>query len=227
VKEIDELLIGMSEEKFRDFTAGLIPETDRERILGVRVPLVKKLARELAADGRYHAFLDELPHRFHEENILHAEMICRLGRDIDTLLEYTEKFLPYIDNWAVCDTFIPKLFKQYPELIYKKTLEWLQSSHVYTVRFAIVTLLQNYLDEYFRKEINDYLAKLDSDEYYINMAIAWYFSFALIKQYDATIELFTGRRLKKWIHNKALQKAVESRRVNDGQKEWFRALKIV
>jgi 3-methyladenine DNA glycosylase AlkD len=223
---INQQLFELSDASYRDFHSKLIPNIEKERIIGVRTPVLRKYARELSKESLVNDFLNELPHYYYEENNLHAFILSLKKGDITEIIHEIESFLPYIDNWATCDMFSPKIFKKYPALIYDKCMEWIKSEKTYTVRFAIVTLMNLYLDENYRKEILDVIADIHSEEYYINMAIAWFFSYALIKRYDDTIPLFTEKRLDKWVHNKSLQKAIESLRIAGDTKAYLRTLKI-
>ncbi len=233
MSHIEDRLFALQDTAYGDFHSRLMPGYDRNRIIGVRTPALRKLAKELAREARKEGsqqpreFLRQLPHKYYEENNLHGFLIGELAGDFDTALALTEAFLPYIDNWATCDTFAPKALRKDPDRLYDKTLEWLDSRHVYTVRYAIVTQLTCFLDdEHFRPEMLERLAHLDREEYYINMAVAWYYSFALIKQYEAAIPLFEAKTLDKWIHNKSIQKAIESYRIDKETKDRLRGLKI-
>lgn len=224
--ELTKQLFELQDIEFRDFNAKLIPNVNKETIIGIRTPVMRTFAKEFAKDERKFEFLKQLPHHYYEENNLHAALIATISKDINVVLEYVEEFLPYIDNWATCDTFDLKIFKKYPDLIYTKVKEWINGSTTYTVRFGVVTALQYYLDEHFDPDMLEILANLHTEEYYINMAIAWYYSYALIKQYDSTICLFEKKSLDKWIQNKSIQKACESFRVPQEQKEYLKTLKI-
>lgn len=225
MKQIEERLFQLQDLKYRDFHAKLMPGYDKERIIGVRTPVLRKFAKQLAKEPSAAEFLKELPHKYYEENNLHAFLIENLASDFDTAMEMTEAFLPYIDNWATCDSFTPKAFRKDLPRLYQKTCNWLESEHTYTVRYGIVTQLQLFLDDAFRPEMLEVIADIHSEEYYVNMAAAWYFSFALIKQYDVAIELFRTERLELWVHNKALQKAIESYRIDKETKDYLRSLK--
>lgn len=216
-------LFALRDKKYRDFHKKLVPTVDEARIIGIRVPELRKYAKAFPTQDK-DAYLDLLPHRYIEENNLHAFLICGI-KDFDEAMSRTEAFLPYIDNWATCDSFMPKVFKKHPDAVYAKVKEWLQSEHTYTLRYALVTLLNNFLDEEFRPEMLDLAAGLRSEEYYINMAIAWYFSIALVKQYDAALPYIRSRRLDRWVHNKAIQKAIESYRISTETKAYLRSLK--
>lgn len=215
----------MRDEKFRDFTSKLIPGVDKELIIGVRVPEIRRLARPLSADERK-KFLSELPHKYHEENLLHGAILQLIKNDIGEVISETEKFLPYIDNWAVCDMSQSKLLGKYPDMVFGKACEWAKSEKTYTVRFAIDVLLQFFLDENFKPEVFSLAESIVSEEYYINMALAWFWSFALIKRYDEAFPIIESKRLPAFVHNKAIQKARESYRISDERKEYLKTLKI-
>jgi len=216
-------LFALRDEKYRDFHKKLVPTVDEARIIGVRIPALRKYAKALAAECG-DEYLHLLPHHYIEENNLHAFIISGM-KDFDEAMRRTEEFLPYIDNWATCDSFMPKVFKKHPAEVYEKVKQWLKSEHAYTVRYGLVTLLNNFLDEEFSVEMLDLAAALRSEEYYINMAIAWYFSMALVKQYDSALPYIIERRLDRWTHNKAIQKAIESYRISDETKAYLRSLK--
>lgn len=232
MSSIEDRLFALQDVSYGDFHSRLMPDYDRKRIIGVRTPALRKLARELArqaksGDWDAAAFMGKLPHTYYEEDNLHAFLIGELAADFDTALEMTERFLPYIDNWATCDTFAPKAFQKDLTRLYERTLVWLESPRVYTVRYGVVHQLRYFLeDETFRPEMLERLARLNREEYYINMAVAWYYSCALVKQYDAAIPLFEAQRLDKWLHNKSIQKAVESYRIDKETKDYLRSLRI-
>lgn len=211
---------------YRDFHSRLIPNIDKNRIIGVRTPILRKLAKEISKSDYVDEFLKELPHKYNEENMLHGMILPIKYKKIDLLLLELDKFLEYVDNWAITDMISPKIFKKYPDKVYKYILKWINSNHEYKMRFGIVSLLQFYLDENYNKEILNVVSKIDIDYFYVKMAIAWFYSFALIKQYDDTIIYFENRLLDKWIHNKSIQKAIESYRVDKDRKEYLRSLKI-
>lgn len=223
--KITKLLFEMRDEKFRDFTSKLIPGVDKELIIGVRVPEIRRLAKPLSADERK-KFLSELPHKYHEENLLHGAILQLIKNDIGEVISETEKFLPYIDNWAVCDMSQSKLLGKYPDMVFGKACEWAKSEKTYTVRFAIDVLLQFFLDENFKPEVFSLAESIVSEEYYINMALAWFWSFALIKRYDEALPIIESKRLPAFVHNKAIQKARESYRISDERKEYLKTLKI-
>lgn len=223
INVVDELF-KLQDLGYRDFNSKLIPNIDKETIIGVRVPLLRKFAKEFIKTNQVDDFINELPHKYYEEYFLHGQILCSI-KDYDKLIYETEKFLPYIDNWAICDSFSPKLYKKYPEEILAKIKVWLNSKNTYTVRHAIVVLMNNYLDEEFSEDHLDLVSRVKSEEYYINMAIAWYYSFAIIKQYDSAIKIIESGKLDKFVHNKSIQKSIESRRVSDERKAYLKSLK--
>lgn len=227
IEIIKQELFNLQDLDYKKFHQKLIPNIKEENIIGIRVPLLRKLAKKIYKEKTKESlkFLNNLPHRYYEENNLHAFFIENI-KDLDESLDFTEKFLPYIDNWATCDSFSPKIFKQYPDKIYNQIKIWLNSTNTYTVRFAIGLLLTNYLDKEFKKEMLELVAKVKSKEYYVNMMIAWYFATALAKQPDATTPFIENKLLSPWIHNKTIQKACESRRFSKETKDYFRTLKI-
>ena len=211
--------------KYRDFQGKLIPPKTVDDMIGVRTPELRKYAKELLKREDIGEFLEILPHEYFDEDQLHAFIISGI-RDYDKCMEEVDKFLPYVDNWATCDQMSPKVFKKHrPELL-KKIKKWIGSKDTYTVRFAIGMLMEHFLDEDFDIKYPEMVAKIRSDEYYINMMIAWYFATALAKQYDAVLPFIEKKRLDKWTHNKTIQKSVESYRITPEQKEYLRSLKI-
>lgn len=226
MEQIVNCLFEMQDLKYRDFNAKLIPGTEKERIIGVRTPQLRKYAKELRKSGEWKEFVRELPHTYHEENALHGYILGEMKEDYEETMGLIEDFLPFVENWAVCDTISPKIFKKYPMQVYEKVQQWVKSEHVYTVRFGLVTLLQFFLDENFDPRMLELVARIHREEYYINIAIAWYLSTALVKQYEAALPLLESRTLDPWIQNKTIQKAIESYRISGEQKEYLRTLKM-
>ena len=226
MEEIKRRLFEMQDLKYRDFNAKLIPGTEKERIIGVRTPQLRKYAKELRKSGEWKEFVRELPHTYHEENALHGYILGEMKEDYEETMGLIEDFLPFVENWAVCDTISPKIFKKYPMQVYEKVQQWVKSEHVYTVRFGLVTLLQFFLDENFDPRMLELVARIHREEYYINIAIAWYLSTALVKQYEAALPLLESGTLDPWIQNKTIQKAIESYRISGEQKEYLRTLKM-
>ena len=223
--EIQKRLRDMRDAKYADFQAKLTPGVEPERFIGVRTPQLRAYAKELVRSGGYEGFLDDLPHRYFDENQLHAFIISEI-KDYDRCMEMTEIFLPYVNNWATCDQLSPKVFARYKEDLLRHAAEWIGSADTYTVRFGIGMLMQHFLDKDFDTSYMDMVAGILSDEYYINMMRAWYFATALAKQYDAALPILKEHRLDVWTHNRTIQKAIESRRITDEQKEYLRTLKI-
>ena len=226
-KTITDGLFALKDENYRRFHAKLIPDIPIDNIIGVRTPVLRKYAKEVAKLPETNIFLESLPHIYYEENNLHGALLSLLyPKDIIAFMEQLEHFLPYVDNWATCDMLSPKIFKKHLPYVYERVQKWLQSDAVYTIRFGIVTLLGFYLDNAFEPEMLQLVANVRSEEYYVNMAVAWYFSMALVKQYDATLPYIQNRVLEPWTHNKSIQKAIESRRIPQETKAYLRGLKI-
>ena len=225
MEEVAKLLFSKQDIKYRDFQAPLFPNIDKERMIGVRTPELKKLAKELYGSELANQFIETLPHQYFDENQLHAFLIS-LIKDYETCLNKVETFLPYVDNWGTCDQLSPKVFAKHKDELIVSIKKWLKSKHTYTVRFAIGLLLGLYLDDSFKKEYMELVSQVKSDEYYINMMIAWYFATALAKQYDSAIKYIEEKKLSPWVHNKTIQKAVESYRIGDEQKVYLKNLKI-
>ena len=218
-------LEALRDEKNAAFVAKLIPELDPGTILGARTPALRKLAKELWRAEDVTGFLAALPHRLFEENGLHAFFLEQI-RDFDRCLEETERFLPYLDNWATCDSLSPPVFARHRAELLARIRVWLASEKPYTVRFGIGMLMRHFLEEDFRPEMLDWVCAVRSEEYYVNMMRAWYFATALAKQEQAALPLLRERRLDPWTHNKTIQKAVESRRISDERKAELRALRV-
>ena len=223
MKEIEDLLFELRDEEYAAFQAKLTPTVDKELFIGVRVPEVRKLAKQLKNSPTAEEFLKELPHKYYDENMLHGLLISEI-KDYERAAEETDCFLPYVDNWAVCDIMSPKVFgKHKPELL-KKIREWTASEKTYTVRFGIEMLMSHFLDKDFKPEHLEIPASVHSEEYYVNMMIAWYFATALAKQWDAAITYLEQKKLGDWVHNKTIQKARESYRRTDEQKIYLKTL---
>ncbi|MDO4545814.1 MAG: DNA alkylation repair protein, partial [Bacillota bacterium] len=220
---IRERLFSMQDLKYKDFNCKLMPTVDPDTVIGVRTPELRKLAKELAGSEEAEAFLKSLPHEYYDENNLHGFLIEKI-KDYDACIAAVDAFLPYVDNWATCDLMSPKVFKTHLPQLLSEIRRWISSDETYTIRFGIEMLMTFYLDDEFSQEYPDMVAKLRSEEYYVNMMIAWYFATALAKQYDAVLPYIREQRLDLWTHNKAIQKAVESRRITDDQKAYLKTL---
>ena len=224
IKRIKEELFRLQDTGYRDGQAMIIPTVDPETFIGVRTPALRAYAKELLKSGDVSEFLRDLPHAHFDENQLHAFIISEL-KDFDECLAEVNRFLPYVDNWATCDQLSPKVFKKHrPELLESIRI-WIASDEAYTIRFGIGMLLAHYLDDAFDPAYLGMVAPIRSDEYYVNMMIAWYFATALAKQWDAALPYIELQRLDVWTHNKAIQKSVESRRIAPEQKEYLKGLR--
>lgn len=221
---ICERLFELADENYKAFNSKLIPTVDSETVIGVRTPAIRMLAKEICG-GDAEEFMAELPHKYYEEYNLHGFLIEKI-KDYDTCIASLNAFLPYVNNWATCDCITPKVFGKNTDKLLSQIDEWLCSKHTYTVRFAIKMLMNFYLDEKFDVSCLEKVACVKSDEYYINMMIAWYFATALAKQYDAAVLYIENRKLDTWTHNKAIQKATESNRVSEEKKAYLKTLKI-
>ena len=220
-----ELLFQLQDKGYRDFQSKLIPTIPVETIIGVRIPAIRKLAKEYGKDPESVEFLKQLPHTYYDENILHAVLVAEI-KDYEVCVKEVERFLPYVDNWAVCDIFSPKVFRKNKDKLIDKIREWTASGQPYTCRFGMEMLMTHFLDEDFRVEYLEIPATVHSEEYYVNMMIAWFYATALAKQWDATIGYIEDQRLDTWTHNKTIQKARESYRITPEQKEYLKTLKM-
>lgn len=218
-------LFSMQDLKYRDFNASLIPTVDKETVIGIRTPILRKFAKEFGKTEDAKAFLSVLPHGYFEENNLHAFLIEQI-KDYDEVVSALDRFLPYVDNWASCDCMNPKVLGKYPEKLIEKAYEWISDDRTYVKRYGIGMLMRYFLDENFKREYLDTVSCIRSDEYYVNMMVAWYFATALAKQYESTLAYIEEHRLDTWTHNKAIQKAIESYRITDEQKEYLKTLRI-
>ncbi len=225
VSFIRERLFSMKDDDYAAFHGKLIPNIDKSRIIGVRTPLLRSFAKEIAKTDTALDFINSLPHEYYEENNLHA-FLLEMSKDYDRLIFELDRFLPYVDNWATCDAMSPKVFAKNTDKLITKIDEWIKSDKTYTVRFAIEMLMKYYLDDNFSVDYLERVAAVRSDEYYINMMIAWYFATALAKQYDSAVVYIEKHRLSDRSNNKAIQKAVESYRITPEQKTYLRTLKV-
>lgn len=223
--EIQKRLFAMQDKEYQAFTAKLNPTIDRDTIIGVRIPALRALAKELKGSDAAKAFLAVLPHEYFEEYLLHAFLIGTC-KEFDEGLSETERLLPYLNSWALTDSMRIRAFDKAPERLLPYLERWLQSDHAYTVRYGILCLMNSFLDDRFDDAYPAMVAAVHSEEYYVRMMQAWYFATALAKQYDAVLPYLTGRRLDKWVHNKTIQKAVESFRITNEQKAYLKTLKI-
>ena len=221
---IRQELYALQDLKYRDFNSSLIPNIEKRTIIGVRVPEVRKLAKKLFAEIDCFRYFNILPHGYFEENLLHAFMIEKIN-DFDICIKAAEDFLPYIDNWAVCDSFFPPVFKKQKEKLLPRIPRLIKSGHTYTVRYAIEILMRLFLDESFKAEYLETVSSVVSEDYYVNMMRAWYFATALAKQYESAIVYIKENRLDDWTHTMTINKAVESRRINAETKSYLKTFR--
>ncbi len=223
--EIVKTLFEFQDEKYRDFQSALTPTENKTEFIGVRLPLIRSYAKEIIKRDDISDFLEALPHRYFEENQLHAAVISEI-KDFRECINELNRFLPYVDNWSTCDTLIPKVFKKHKKELLEHIDIWMKSGETFTIRFGIKMLMSYYLDDDFELIYPEKVAEIRSEEYYVNMMIAWYFATALAKQYESVLPFIEDKKLDTWTHNKAIQKSVESRRISPEQKEYLKSLKI-
>ena len=221
---IRESLFAQQDIAYRDFHSKLMPGIDIERIIGIRTPQLRKLAKEFTKDPEIDDFLSNLPHRYYDENNMHGFIISEI-KDYDHSIAEIDRLLPYVDNWATCDLIRPKSFNKNHSKLIKDIRRWMKSSKTYTIRFGIEMLMTHFLDEDFHPEYLEWVAAIRNDEYYVKMMVAWYFATALAKQYESTLPIIEQKRLATWTHNKTIQKAIESYRITNEQKEYLKGLR--
>lgn len=221
MEEIQKQLFELQDMAYRDFHSRLMPDIDKETVIGIRVPILRKYAKSIVETELAEKFIKELPHCYYEENNLHMMLITGI-KDYDRCISEIERFLPYIDNWATCDFPAPKCFENHKEDLLPVIKRWIASSETYTIRYGIGMLMRLYLDADFDPEYVRIVAEVKSDEYYVNMMIAWYMATALAKQWDAVIPYIEEHRMSDWVHRKTIQKAVESYRITDEQKRYLK-----
>ena len=225
LNDIRTELFKMQDMDYRNFNSKLIPTVDKESMIGIRTPELRKYAKQLGKSSEVKEFLQALPHKYFDENQLHAFIISEI-KDFKNCIAEINRFIPYIDNWATCDQLSPKVFKKHHNELFAYIKDWLKSDKVYTLRFGIGMLMEHFLDEDFDILYPETVSKIRSDEYYVNMMIAWYFATALAKQYESIIPFIENNSLDIWTHNKAIQKSIESYRITDEQKAYLREFKI-
>ncbi len=223
--EIQKKLLSFQDKKYKEFNSKLIPNIPCECQIGVRIPDIRRLAKEIRNTDEAEKFLSTLPHKYFEENNLHGYLLEGI-KDFDEAIEKTEKFLPYIDNWATCDTISPKVFRKNIPALYEKIKVWLKDTHTYTIRFGVNMLMKFFLDENFTDEVLLLVAEIKSEEYYVNMVRAWFFATAMAKQRDKTLLCLAEKKLDNWTHNKTIQKCTESYRIPDEDKALLKEMKL-
>ena len=216
-----ERLLSFQDEKYIDFQSKLVPNIDKKTIIGVKTPQMKEIVKEIFGTEEDTEFLQVLPHKYYEENLIHFFLISKI-KDFDECVKEVERFLPYIDCWPVCDQGSPMVFKKNHDKLLPLIKKWIKSKHVYTARFGMRMLMNEFLNDDFKEEYLEWVASKTGDDYYLKMMVAWFFATALAKQYNATIKYIENRHLDQWVHQKTIQKAVESYRVSDEHKEYLK-----
>lgn len=219
-----EMLLEVKDDKYKEFQAKLVPNIDSKTIIGVRTPQMRAVAKEVFNSDIRDKFLSELPHKYYEENLVHFFILAMI-KDFDECVEKVEAFLPYVDCWPVSDQATPKSFKKNHDKLLPYIKKWIASDHVYTSRFGMRMLMNEYLGDDFKEEYLELVASKKGDDYYLKMMIAWYFATALAKRYDESVKYIEERKLDEWVHKKAIQKAVESYRVSDEHKEYLKTFR--
>lgn len=222
---IQEKLFSLQDLKYKEFHSKLMPTVREYKIIGVRVPQLRKLAKEINKSDLKAEFLKALPHKYYDEDNLHAFLIEQI-KDFDECISALDDFLLHIDNWATCDMMTPKVLEKEPDKLYLKIQEWINSSHTYTIRFGVVSLMKFFMNDRLDKKHLNLLLSIKSDEYYVNMAISWYIATALASRWETVIPYIEKKKFDKWVHNKSIQKAIESYRITKEQKEYLKTLKI-
>lgn len=225
INKITEHLFSLQDLSYKEFNSKLIPTVNKNYVIGVRIPLLRKYAKEIKNSPEADKFLNSLPHKYTEEYNLHALLLENI-KEYNDIINALNNFLPFVDNWATCDIMSIKIFKKHLDILPQQLDLWLNSTHTYTIRFAIKMYMSYYLDEHFELKHMQKIAEIRSNEYYVNMMLAWYFATALAKQYDFAIKFLENKELSKWVHNKTIQKAIESYRITNEQKEYLKTLRI-
>lgn len=225
MNSLQKQLFELQDLKYRDFHSKLLPGIDKEKIIGIRTPQLRKFAKEFAKTKEADLFLQDLPHTYYEENNLHMMLVSWM-KDYGACLKEVRRFLPYIDNWATCDLPLPKCFEKHKTELLPEIQSWIMDTHTYTIRYGIGVLMRLYLDEAFLPEFPELVAQVRSEEYYVNMMIAWYMSTALAKQWETIIPYIEQKKLPEWVHRKTIQKAVESYRITPEQKAYLKTFRL-
>lgn len=221
--DIQKALFALSDEGYKHFQCRLIPTVDPETVIGVRIPVLRTYAKTLSSE-QIREFTISLPHCYYDENNLHAFLIERIT-DAEGCLAAIDRFLPYVDNWATCDSMRPKVLAKHPQRLFEKCREWIASDHPYTIRYGLEMLMLHGLDGWYEPAFPELVASVHNDDYYVRMMVAWYFATALTKRPEDILPFFEARRLDGWVHRKAIQKACESRLVPPDKKRYLQSLK--
>ena len=217
-------LMKVKDDKYKEFQYKLVPNISKETIIGIRTPEMRKIAKEIFESEERDSFLNDLPHKYYEENLIHFFIISMI-KDFDECVKRVEEFLPYVDCWPVSDQASPKSFRKNHKKLLPYIKKWIKSKHVYTARFGIRMLMNEYLGEDFKEDYLKVVSSVKGNDYYLKMMVAWYFATALAKRYDETISYFENHVLDEWIHKKAIQKALESYRVTDEHKKYLSSIR--
>lgn len=217
-------LYAVADAEYKDFNSKLIPNISSDLFIGVRTPILRKMAKDMIKSGLAEDFISDLPHKYFEENQLHAFILSEI-KDFDIAIEEVSRFLPYVNNWATCDQMSPRVFKKNSVNLLTYIIKWIKSKHVYAVRFGVLCLMRYFLDDNFNVKYADMVANIKSDDYYINMMRAWYFATGAAKQYDAILPYLYAGKIDDWTRKHAIQKALESYRVDAKHKDFLRSLR--
>ena len=224
MNQVYEMLLKVKDDNYKEFQSKLVPNISKDSILGVRTPEMREIAKEVFNSSFKDEFLNDIPHKYYEENIIHM-FVVSLIKDFDECIKELDKFLKYVDCWPVSDQASPKCFKKNHDKLLPVVKRWILSSHIYTSRFGMRILMNEYLDKDFKEEYLELVSSVKGDDYYLKMMQAWYFATALAKQYDSTIKYIENHKLDDWVHKKSIQKAIESFRVSDEHKEYLKTLR--
>ena len=219
-----ERLLSYQDKTYKEFQSKLVPNIDKETIIGVRTPQIRSIVKEIFGTEEANIFLKTLPHQYYEENLVHIFLVSKI-KDYDECVKEIERFLPYIDCWPVCDQATPLVFKKNHDKLLPYIKKWIKSNKVYTARFGIRMLMNEFLNDDFKEEYLELVSSKKGEDYYLKMMIAWFFATALAKQYNATIKYIENKCLDPWIHKKTIQKAIESYRVSDEHKEYLKTFR--
>lgn len=222
---IQKKLFELQDVSYKEFHCKLMPTVSRDKVIGIPIPVLRKLAKELFGTREANDFLENIPHQYYEENNLHGFLLEKI-KDYEILVGKINEFLPYVDNWATCDSMSPKIFKKHLPKLLDEIKNWIASDHTYTIRFGVKMLMTFYLDEEFKPEYLDMVVAIKSEEYYVKMMVAWFMATALAKQWEATVPYIQKKSMDTWIHNKTIQKAVESYRITPEQKLYLKTFKV-
>lgn len=223
--DLHNKLFELQDSQYRNFAIKLLPTVDKDTIIGIRTPVLGRFAKKYFHADNAKEFLNNLPHRYFEENSIHTLIVSDI-KNYDDCIQAADKFLPYVDNWATCDSLVPKIFAKHTERLIVDIKRWIDSNSTYTIRFGISMLMKFYLDQHFDKQYLNWVAAIKFNDYYVEMMAAWYFAEALVKQYDSAVVFLEQNLLPRSVHVKTIRKAVDSRRIPDKRKEYLKSLRV-